>query len=699
MKYTFYIVLLTFFILAGCGVKKGYDALRVYNYFEAKEQFEKKIEKHPAAASFGLASIYLRNDNPFSNIDSAYNYIQTAVKAYELLTEKDKLTIATFGVEKQTIVEKRQEISEVIFNRTKVKNTIEAYNTFITQHYFSYKKDTAIYLRDKLAYQQAKEINTSAGYQYFLNTYPTSVFFAEITNDLYTSQFYEATESKTAEAYSSFLKKYPQHPFRKQAEDILYQMVTEKNTPDQIEYFIDKFPENSNINDAWMKLYRLKTESFTRESITDFTSEHEAFPFKQLIVEDLGLTELTLLPYKVGAKYGFITLDDSMFIAAAFDYVTPFKEGVAVAEQNGKYGFINKRGSYVIPPIYEDAYEFEQGRAIVMNKDRFGMIDKTGKEIIPLVFKDIGPLSCGLFYAQKDEYYGYFDQYGFQRIQDKYEEAFTFNDNQALVKIDGKFGYIDQYGSYLMSPLYTDFSSFNSDLFIVKKDSLYTVVNKNYTEIIPANYSFIGSVNEERALVIKEDKVGYLNAKGREIIAPKFEVFPNVEQLGGFINGYAKIKSKDKFGLIDSLGEIVLPTLFSDVGNYSELIAISKGNGYGYTDNSTRLKIPYMYEYAESFKHGIGVVQNAKLYGVINRNNEILIPIEYTNISALTDSLLLLNRDSKFGVATLNGEIIIPVEYQQIKKMNSNVLILSKSDTFNYFYIPKRKFITLKESE
>jgi hypothetical protein len=39
-------------------ITKGYEALQEFNYFEAKKLFTKSLKKHPAPASFGLATIY-----------------------------------------------------------------------------------------------------------------------------------------------------------------------------------------------------------------------------------------------------------------------------------------------------------------------------------------------------------------------------------------------------------------------------------------------------------------------------------------------------------------------------------------------------------------------------------------------------------------------------------------------------------------
>ena len=75
-----------FFVNLGWANKitKGFEALQEFNYFEAKKLFTKSLKKYPAPASFGLATIYYRKDNPFHSLDSAYKYIGIAKKIWLL---------------------------------------------------------------------------------------------------------------------------------------------------------------------------------------------------------------------------------------------------------------------------------------------------------------------------------------------------------------------------------------------------------------------------------------------------------------------------------------------------------------------------------------------------------------------------------------------------------------------------------------
>src|ERR1041384_8233704 len=78
----FYLIL-TGFLARASKIADAYEALSIYDYFKAKKLFYTQLKKsHRAAAAYGLAIIYQRNDNPFHNTDSACKYISLSGNFY-----------------------------------------------------------------------------------------------------------------------------------------------------------------------------------------------------------------------------------------------------------------------------------------------------------------------------------------------------------------------------------------------------------------------------------------------------------------------------------------------------------------------------------------------------------------------------------------------------------------------------------------
>ena len=92
-----YILFCVFFssVLCANKIDKAYQALSVFDYFKARQLFYKSLKSNQVNASFGLATIYYKTDNPFSNIDSAAKYI-----AISLANFKDTASFYHFEINK-----------------------------------------------------------------------------------------------------------------------------------------------------------------------------------------------------------------------------------------------------------------------------------------------------------------------------------------------------------------------------------------------------------------------------------------------------------------------------------------------------------------------------------------------------------------------------------------------------------------------
>ncbi len=73
---------------------------------------------------------------------------------------------------------------------------------------------------------------------------------------------------------------------------------------------------------------------------------------------------------------------------------------------------------------------------------------------------------------------------------------------------------------------------------------------------------------------------------------------------------------KNKYGYINSKGEVIIPAQFYSAGNFSEGLApVRLKSTYGYIDTKGNFAIPSKYDYSEQFNNGIAKVYlNGKHY-------------------------------------------------------------------------------------
>lgn len=692
----FLLVLTSASISRAGKIDKAFVALREYNYFKAKDLFEKSIKKYESPASYGLALIYYRNDNPFNDLDSSFRYILKSERTYSSLKDKKKVHFREYAFDYLNILELRSKISSQFYIRANQKNTVLAYTNFIKDHPWSNELFTATYKRDSIAYSFAKEKNLAVEYQHFMQTYPESQFFVSAQEDFNRTQYQEYTKTNTLSAYLEFMKKCPENPYIFKAEDRIYEIVTETNTVASYYTFVQTYPKNRNVGESWRKLYQLYMRDYTDDRVEQFRKDYPMYPYQDELEEDLKYIKLKLLPFKSEALYGFMDYSGETIISAQYEQLGFFKEGLALAMKNGRFGYIDKGNRTIIPFIYDEATEFEQGRAIVTVKEKQGMIDRSGDIIFPLEFEDIGILSEGLIYAAKDSLYGYFDKNFNPRVSYKFDEAYTFIDGKAKVQIGEKQAFIDEYGTYVVPPGFGSISFFNDSLLIFEDDEYFGLMRKNCELVIQAQYDEIGILSLNRALVVYEDQVGYVDGAGKLVIKTLYETFPNYVKRGQFKSNLAIVKLRGKYGIIDQNGKVILPISFTDIGDVSSLIAFSKGKGWGFMDQTGKIILPAEYDFAESFVKGLAVVEKLTLQGVIDPKGKIIIPLSYTSVYRLNDELFMVSNGSRLGVYSTKGEMLIPAEYQQIMQVDKDLLLLTNNSEVHYLYLPEKRIIEPK---
>ncbi len=79
-------------------------------------------------------------------------------------------------------------------------------------------------------------------------------------------------------------------------------------------------------------------------------------------------TDMSLIPYRSGDKWGYATADKNVVIGPTYKEANWFSEGYASVMIGSKYGYINKQGRLVIPAKFTVAKPFRKGYAPNNNK-------------------------------------------------------------------------------------------------------------------------------------------------------------------------------------------------------------------------------------------------------------------------------------------------------------------------------------------
>lgn len=268
--------------------------------------------------------------------------------------------------------------------------------------------------------------------------------------------------------------------------------------------------------------------------------------------------------------YGFIDEKGKEITPLKYEWVSPFKNGMAKVYQDHKYGFIDTTGKEVIPLKYDAIGEFLNGVTIVQIGGKQAFINKFGEELTPF-YDEIGTFSKdgivkvrlgkkeGLVYRTGEilvpltsQITGYIvtvkingKEYralvGKKEIVNlsKYDDVWDFSEGLARVKLNNKWGFIDKTGKEAISLIYDEVRDFSGGLACVTLNSKYGFIDGKGKEVVPFMYDYARSFFKGFGVVSINGKDGVINSQGKEVIPLKYEdIRINSEnQIVGYING------------------------------------------------------------------------------------------------------------------------------------------------------------------
>lgn len=698
LLFTFILILSAFGQLGIPGkLRRGYEALREYNYFKAKDLFYQALKKDSVPAAYGLSVIYGRNDNPFYQIDSAFKFISVASANYPSLDSRDKTDYKEIGVDSVSISDQMHYIDSLFYVLALENNSVQTWNDFIDAHHSEPFHENAVSSRNQLAFEMAQSENLSEAYAEFIEKYPEAIQIPE-AKKMYESRYYkEQTAGERIKDYQVFIRSNPESPYISDAQNRVYELATKSGKVPQYLEFIQDYPNNINIENAWRNVYKLEIGELSAKSIAAFSLKYPDYPFMNELRQDFEYATTIYYPIMVDSLWGFIDDRGEVRIKPVFDWVELFSENIAMVGKGEKVGFVNKAGERITDFEFDNAYSFKNGYAIVQKGDLFGVINRAGEEVIPFQYQDIGEFHDGLFYAENEQgNYGFITNTGEISVPFVLENATDFSSGLAVVEKSGKQGVVDKKGRLVINFIYDwiePFANLNRPS-RMRAGSHFGLIDHHGIVIADTVYKQIGDFSNGLALAANEANYGYLNCSGDTVIDFKYTYKTAALKRSIFVNNHARIFQKSKVGIIDTAGTKIFPAIFEDTGDFiGKLIPVKKNGKWGYANHAVDLVIGYKFDYAENFHDSLAVVSYKGKFGLIDTLGHTKLDFKYNSL-VLFDSLALVS-DTAYGLINVNGKEEAPLIYKEAKRLDKRVIQLKKAagGSPDYYDIANQKFI------
>lgn len=692
------LVFLSIELFAG-KIDRAYEALSVYDYFKAKSLFEELLDKEPVAANYGLGIIMYRNDNPFHNLDQAYIHVGDAERNFKSVSDGDKEDLLELSIDSVSIFKLKNDIVLEYWKKINGKKDIEELNLFIEEYPFYIDINDVIMYRDSIAFERADSIATFQSYREYYTSYPESSRAGEAKREYEGMLYDEKTSDGLIHSFIDFITIYPENSFVLDAQKEVYELSTTTYTIESYKKFINKFPKSPYVSEAWKNLFALSFTDFSDEEFNDFTKNNSNFPYTEMLEEARELRNLELMKVVVNGKWGYVKVIGRMQVFPKYAFENEFHNGLALVANDDYVGYINKKGEQVVEFKYDDGSDFHEGLAYVSRDDSVAMINKLGSEILGFNFSYISKSTEGIILARKisDEKYVYYNKEGVLLFDGKdFDYAEEFVDGFAIVSLDEKYGVIDTSGNFVLSLVYKNIiSGKNNKYKAMNDDNHYGLISLTERDtIIPFKYAYIGEAGEDKYSVFAKSKYGFRRGDGSVIVESAFNRFEGDTVKVAYKNGYSVTEFRNKYGLVDSLGQKVFPNIFDAVGEAIDFpIPASKRGKWGYVTSQVTLWCPYMYDEAGAFKDGLAIVSKDGKYGVIDMDKKNVIEFKYDFLLDYDEDYLIAKEGEFYGLIDKKGTEILPFFYSKIEKYKGDIIRLYLSGEYHYFDLTDKNFI------
>ncbi len=133
-------------------------------------------------------------------------------------------------------------------------------------------------------------------------------------------------------------------------------------------------------------------------------------------------------------------------------------------------------------------------------------------------------------------------------------------------------------------------------------------------------------------------------------------------------DGFYRVMSEGKIGLVNSMGDIIIPCENDQVWNLQDNgdIKVLKNGKLGIYNTNGDILIPVIYDMIWGFEDGKARVMRDGKIGYVNRFGNEFIPCKYDQIWNFEDGKAKVLKNGKVGYVNLSGYEFIPAEYQKI---------------------------------
>jgi hypothetical protein len=196
----------------------------------------------------------------------------------------------------------------------------------------------------------------------------------------------------------------------------------------------------------------------------------------------------------------------------------------------------------------------------------------------------------------------------------------------------------------------------------------------------------VSSFSEDLAMVVKDGMCGYIRRNGTWAISLKHEYNRTMLSESPFVNGRARVILKDKFGMIDTTGKVVVPREYDELGAFREgFFPAKKKDKWGFIDAQMKLRVQYQYDYAWPFYNGLAKVKKEGKIGFLNYRGDETVRLQYSEAAEAEFGYIRIRNENGWGLMDIKGNFILPCTFDRIEFISAYEIKTERNEKFAYY--------------
>jgi hypothetical protein len=397
---------------------------------------------------------------------------------------------------------------------------------------------------------------------------------------------------------------------------------------------------------------------------------------KQFEYDSVSFTKSTFLNYSMNGWEGLMNADGTIVLKNIYEDIDDIIGDAFAVKKDGSWGVkkINN-DAWLIDPAYDvidiDSTCIHAGIKIGNGKTmHWKFYDFNGMLLYPNLLTDYHPYSNGLIAVKATtDLWGFINTKGETIISFMYNHVNDFENGLCRVERNGQQLVINKSGDIVFN--HQDVYLFSIGLLKLNalQDKTYTYNIDSKTEIIPINAEFVK--------IKRGDKYGLINTRGETVLPT---IYSDI-QVGNSLKTFSVVKDKIiKVIQLDKGAYSVDKKILSLEGFYNEYAIMKYSNGrFGCIDNQGKIRIAPQYEIIRPFENDVAVVKINGKWGIIDKYESFVAQPYYDSISIFKNKICIVSEKGVHYLMDCNGRILTPDGYSLITMTKGGNYLLVKN--------------------